>query len=67
MTNEVNQPLVNLYFNEEMPIIISTCCNCHVELFRSMTYQNMAFHKNFCMPCIADIEMDAWKYRELCK
>lgn len=65
--DQFNRPLVVKYINEEMPIIVSTCSNCHVELFKSMTYQQTTFHKNFCMECIGVIETEAWKYRELAK
>ncbi len=53
------------YFDEIMPIAISTCAYCFVELFRSMTYETKTFHKSFCLACISKLEDEAWKYREL--
>jgi hypothetical protein len=65
--DKFNRPLVVKYITEEMAIIISTCAMCHVELFKSMTYQSTTLHKSFCLACIGVIETAAWKYRELSK
>lgn len=65
--DQFNRPIVVKYINEEMPIIISTCANCHVELFKSMTYHQTTMHKSFCIACIGIIETESWKYREFCK
>ena len=62
-----NRPLVVQYIDKEMPIIIFTCHNCHVELFKSMTYHETTINKNFCMACIGIIETESFKYRDLCK
>jgi len=61
------RPKVIKYIDQEMPIIISTCHYCHVELFRSMTYENKSMYKSLCFPCIDKLENEAWKYREMCK
>jgi len=63
----MEKPEINMYFNEEMPILVTTCCKCNVELFRSMTYTTKTLHKNHCLTCISEIEDKAWKYEELCK
>ncbi len=60
-----NEPIGIKYINDIMPIIISTCCLCHVELFRSMTYECTTLHKNFCLTCASKLEDEAYKYREL--
>jgi len=62
-----NIPLVVKHLEKEMPIIIFTCSHCHVELFRSITYENKTFSKNYCLICAIKLEDEAWKYRELDK
>jgi len=62
-----NQPIVLKYFDQVMPIIIFSCSSCNVELFRSMTYENITLHKNFCMMCAEKIENEAARYRGLLK
>ena len=42
--------------NKEMPIIISTCRKCNIELFRSMTYETKEYHTSYCFSCISVIE-----------
>lgn len=64
---EYNIPLVVKHLEKEMPIIISTCCHCHVELFRSVTYETKTLNKSFCLSCVMKLEDEAWKYRELNK
>lgn len=49
------------------PIIISTCCKCNIELFRSSDYQPKALHRNFCMLCYEELEDKAWRYDNLDK
>jgi hypothetical protein len=49
--NKINMPLVIKYIDKEMPIIIHTCAICHVELFRSMTFENITLNKSFCLMC----------------
>jgi hypothetical protein len=43
-------------FNKEVSITITTCKNCHVELFRSMTYETKEHHVSFCITCFSIIE-----------
>jgi len=62
-----NRPLVIKYIDKEMPVIIHTCVSCHVELFRSITYETKTLHKNYCIACSGIIETESWKYRDLCK
>lgn len=51
-----NRPLVVKHFDKEMPIIISTCKKCHIELFRAMTYETKTYHESFCLTCLSIIE-----------
>lgn len=60
-----NRPLVVKHFDQPMPIIIHTCTKCYIELFRSMTYENKTFHKNYCLTCASELEDKAWKYDKL--
>ncbi len=62
-----NQPKIIKYIDREMPVIIFTCCNCHVELFRSITFENKTLHENYCLTCVSKLKDEAWKYRELSK
>lgn len=62
-----NQPIVIKHIDKEMPIIVSMCVICCVELFKSMTYENTTIHKNYCIACAGKLEDEAWKYRELNK
>lgn len=62
-----HQPIIIKNIDKEMPVIISTCAICCVELFRSITYENSTMHKSFCIVCVDRLEIDAWKYRELSK
>lgn len=60
----LNRPQVIKYIDQEMPIIISTCHYCHIELFRSMTYEHKSMHKSLCFPCIDILERKAQKLDE---
>ncbi len=60
-----HQPQVVKYFDEIMPIIIHTCANCCVELFRSMTFERTNDFKSLCLTCLEKLEEAAWKYEEL--
>lgn len=60
-------PQVVEYFGEIMPIIVSHCCNCSVELFRCLTYEEKEDHRSFCFSCALQMQDEAWKYRELSK
>ena len=62
MPHPFNRPIVVKYFDQIMPVIISTCSICHVELFRSMTFEQKNISKSFCLECIRNIEMAAFKY-----
>jgi hypothetical protein len=60
-------PIVNMYFDTVMPVIVVTCCKCYVELFRTMTYETKTLHKNYCMICAGSLEEKAWMYEGLDK
>ncbi len=54
-----NRPQVIKYIDEIMPIIIHTCCLCHVELFRAMTFEEKTSFRSYCLECctgLSDIE-----------
>jgi hypothetical protein len=55
------------YFNEIMPIIITTCCKCNKELFRSMTMERTDYYRSYCQGCSLELEDKAWKYDQLNK
>lgn len=63
----IKAPQIIKYIDQEMPIIISTCCFCNIELFRSITYEPISMHKNYCIDCANGLETEAWQYRKLCK
>lgn len=54
--DQFNRPLVIKHIDKEMPIIISTCCGCGVELFKTMTYETKTLHKSFCITCASQLE-----------
>lgn len=62
-----NRPLFVKYLDVEMPIIISTCWVCGIELFKSMKHESHTLHKSHCLVCISILEESTWKYKELCK
>jgi hypothetical protein len=61
----LNLPKIVKYINKEMPIIISTCHYCQIELFRSITYEYKNMHKNLCLVCVRNLENNANHYNEM--